>query len=832
MIPINSDMLKLFTRSVVLVVTTGIILCGFANTGRSDEKKSPPANADRDGIRYFETHIRPLLATHCYKCHGPKKQEGSLRLDTFAGIMKGGDSGTSIVAGKPKQSLLVVAVGYKNEELQMPPDKKLADRDIAKLMRWISIGSPHPDADATNPGATQRLKLAEGRKFWAFQAPAKPKLPPVKDTGWARTEIDYFILAKLDENGLHPAPPAGRRTLIRRATFDLTGLPSEPDAVDDFLADSSPDAFAKVIDRLLESPHYGERWGRHWLDVARYADSNGLDENIAHGNAWRYRDYVVTSFNRDKPFDKFVVEQLAGDLLPKTGDQAADYERLIATAFLSLGPKVLAEVDEMKMEMDIIDEQIDTLGRSLMGLTLGCSRCHDHKFDPIVSEDYYGLAGIFKSTRTMEHYKKIARWWENPIPTDQELALSKAHQEKLASAKTAIKEFVKKANKQVLGSLPEGATIPKDLESHYSAITKTDLKRLRAELVTLEKNTPETSTAIGVSERDVTDVAIHIRGSHLTLGKVVPRRFPVVLAGENQSAFGEKHSGRLKLARWLTAESHPLTGRVFVNRVWRWHFGQGIVGSPDNFGNLGERPVNQPLLDWLAVTFRETGWSVKSLHRRIMLSSTYQMSSQFDERAAVADPENRLQWRANIRRLEAESIRDATLAVSGLLDRKMGGSLLHVKNRAFFFDHTSKDTTDYTKPVRSLYLPVVRNNLFGMFQLFDYSDAGSVVGSRTTSTVAPQALFMMNSDFMQDAGAALANRVLAENDVSDKSRVRHLYRIVFNRAPTETEFSRSIEFLQRATTALKDNETSKSPSTGWPLLCQIVLSSNEFIYVR
>lgn len=830
MISMNSDMLKSITNSTVLTIAAGIIVCGLSETVRSDEQKNPPAK-NAEGIRYFETHIRPLLATHCYKCHGAKKQEGSLRLDTFDGIMNGGDSGASIVSGEPKQSLLIAAVGYKNDELQMPPDKKLADRDIAKLVHWIGLGTPHPDADGRG-SATKRINLEEGRKFWAFQPPVIQPLPEVTDTAWPRTELDHFVLAKLDESGLNPAPPADRRTLIRRATFDLTGLPPRPEDVDVFLADESPNAFAKVIDRLLESPHYGERWGRHWLDVARYADSNGLDENIAHGNAWRYRDYVVNSFNHDKPFDEFVVEQLAGDLLPKSGNRSVDYQHLIATAFLALGPKVLAEVDETKMEMDIIDEQIDTLGRSLMGLTLGCSRCHDHKFDPIANEDYYALAGIFKSTRTMEHHTKIARWWENPIPTEQEQQLQESHRKKLETTKAMINVVLEMANQLVRRSLSPGEEPPKLFESRYSKSTKAQLKRLRAELAKLEKSIPEVSSTMGVTDREVTDIAVHLRGSHLTLGKVVPRRFPVVLAGEEQPTFDKKRSGRLKLARWLTSDSHPLTSRVFVNRVWRWHFGTGIVGSPDNFGNLGERPVNQPLLDWLAVTFRESGWSLKSLHRLIMLSSTYQMSSRFNKRAAAIDPMNRLQWRANIRRLEAESIRDATLAVSGLLDRKMGGSLLHVKNRAFFFDHTSKDTTDYKKPVRSLYLPIVRNNLYGVFQLFDYSDAGSVVGSRTTSTVAPQALFMMNSNFMQDASSALADCVLMANDNDEVTRIRRLYRLVFNRAPTETEVTQSVEFLRRAREVSAEDEASKSSSSGWPLLCQIVLSSNEFVYIR
>jgi hypothetical protein len=791
-----------------------------------DVSKSPAQNAD--GIRYFETHIRPLLAKHCYECHGGKKQESSLRLDTWAALMKGGDTGTAVVAGKPAQSLLLTAVKYQDPNLQMPPEKRLSKQEVAKLEHWIKIGVPHPDATgAPVTPKRKRISIEEGRKFWSFRKPEKLPLPELRnaDRKWTPSEIDRFILQKLKEHGLKPAPAADKRTLIRRTTQSLIGLPPTPEEVDEFLKDESTDAFEKVIDRLLASPHYGERWGRHWLDVARYADSNGLDENIHHGNAWRYRDYVVNSLNKDKPYDQFLIEQIAGDLLSTEGvDEATRFERIVATGFLMIGPKVLAEVDETKMEMDIIDEQLDTLGRAVMGLTLGCARCHDHKFDPIGNDDYYALAGIFKSTKTMEHYTKIARWWEVPIPNAGDRQKQAAHKKQIDDAKAKVDSFVAEANKKVVASLPEGASVEGNLEAKFPAETKAELKKLREAVTKLEKAPPAVSTAMAVAEREAKDLPIHIRGSHLTLGDVVPRRFPRVLAGDDQAPLPKDRSGRLKLARWLTSDDHPLTSRVIVNRIWRWHFGTGLVGSPDNFGIIGQKPVNQPLLDWLAVSLRENGWSLKWLHKKILMTQTWQMSSQLEKYAQSVDPENQFQWRANVKRLEAEAIRDSILAVSGQLDRKFGGTLITIANRSFFFDHTSKDLTDYSSLRRSIYLPVVRNHLYDVFSLFDYSDAGSVVGNRTTSTVAPQALFMMNSGFMLTASDAVARMV--DSTQNSEGQIRNLYRIVLARQPTAGELTKSLLFLRHS------KQLSTAEADSLRLLGQALLSSNEFIYLR
>lgn len=774
----------------------------------------------QEQVRFFETTIRPLFAEHCIKCHGPEKQKADLRLDTRDHFSKGGASGPAVTPRDPKRSLLIKAVGYRDDELKMPPDAKLSDRQIADLTRWVQMGAPFPP----KVGAA---KNQDGRDHWAFQTPLNPPVPAVKKSSWPQSSLDHFVLVQLEAKGLQPAPGADRRALIRRATFDLIGLPPTPEEVDAFLVDPSPRAFAKVVDRLLASPHYGERWGRHWLDVARYADSNGLDENVAYGNAWRYRDYVVAALNRDKPYDQFLREQIAGDLLPAAGD-AARREQLIATGFLALGPKVLAEVDEKKMELDILDEQVDTLGRTVLGLTIGCARCHHHKFDPITIEDYYGLLGIFQSTQSMENFKKIARWHENPIAGPDDLARKAAHDQAVAKQKESITKLTAKASELVKAAKPD-QPLPKKAETLYSEETRAELRRLRDGLKELEKTAPVVATAMGVRDAAVIDAPLLPRGNHLTPGKFVPRRFPTVLAG-NQPALSAKHSGRLELAQWLTRPEHPLTSRVMVNRVWRWHFGQGLVRSTDNFGVLGDRPTHPALLDWLAHRFVESGWSLKELHRLIMLSSTYQMGTAHDTKAAEIDPENRLLWRMNVRRLEAEAIRDAILAASGLLDRTPGGSMLHVANREFLFDHTSKDKTKYDSRRRSLYLPVIRNNLYDVFQLFDATDATVASGDRATTTVATQALFWLNSELLTQASAHLAGELLAEKRLDDAGRIDLLHRRAYGRLALPAEVARGTAALAEFQDSVAEAGTKEQHRLrAWSLYCHVILAANEFV---
>ena len=786
-------------------------------------------------VRFFETHVRPLLVSKCLACHGKKKQWGGLRLDSRKGLLKGGESGTAIVVGKPDASRLIQAVKDTDPKTRMPRNGKLTPHQIGLLVRWVEMGAPFPDS----AGAKRRLRDPD---HWSFQTPGSIAPPEVRDGGWVRSPIDRFVLARLEAQGLRPAGGADRRTMLRRVTYGLVGLPPTPGEIELFLADLEPGALSRVVDRLLASSRYGQRWGRHWLDVARYADSNGFDENVAHGNAWRYRDYVVDSFNRDTPFDEFVIEQLAGDLMPFSGHQQ-QHDRLIATGFLSIGPKVLAETDQAKMRMDIIDEQLDTVGRAFLGLTLGCARCHDHKFDPVDTAEYYALAGIFKSTLTMRKYNKVAEWHEHLLPSPQATAMQKAYDASVSAARKQVATAKAAADAVARKKLEsESSRSPKQkLEDLYPAETKARLKKLKDALAALEKAGPDLPAAMGVTEDKIVDVAIHLRGDPQQLGEVARRRTPAVLKGPPQPQFSNTQSGRLQLARWLVDRRHPLTARVLVNRIWRWHFGRGLVRTTDNFGLLGERPSHPGLLDWLALRFMQDGWSIKRLHRVIVLSATYGQSTVADPLTRKRDPENSLLGRARVRRLEAEAVRDALLAAAGQLDGTMKGSLLKLKNRAYFFDHTSKDLTTYDSNRRSIYLPVVRNNVFDLFQLLDFPDPAVTTGDRATTVVASQALLMLNSDLVMQAASGLAARLLSEAD-GVSGRIARMYEIALGRPPTASELradhalllelAKNAKQVDKKTPATAGGRAGVIPLSAWTTLCHVALASNEFIYLR
>lgn len=794
------------TRNLKYLAVCVLSCVAFAGIG---------AKADDDrGVDYFEKHVRPLLVERCLKCHseGSESIGGNLLLDSRQGWMQGGDLGPAIKPGEPQDSLLFQAVSGASDELEMPPDGKLSKHEIGILKRWIELGSPDPRNKLVKK--KEGINVEDGKKFWAFQSPHERiiQVPPSSGDLVALNELDRFVHRQQIEKGIRPVAPASKRVLIRRVTLDLTGLLPEPNEVEQFLQDDSPNAYEKLVDRLLASPRYGEKWGRHWLDVARYADSNGLDENIAHGNAWRFRDYVIRSFNLDKPFSQFVREQVAGDLIETASSEVSSerFDSIIATGFLSLGPKVLAEVDETKMEMDIVDEQVDTVGRAFMGMTFGCARCHDHKFDPVRTEDYYALAGIFKSTRTMEHFKKIARWNEVPLATPSELKSREEKEKRVALEKQKLDERKKKLSELKIEN--EQNELKKEIAQQEQVV-----KQLEQQLLPLP-------TAMGVSDySQPVNVSVHIRGSHLTLGKEVARGVPQVL-GEPDSIPAEA-SGRKELANWMTDGKHPLVARVIVNRVWRWHFGRGIVGSTDNFGILGNRPSHPELLDWLAQRFVSDGWSIKSLHRLILTSATYQLSTENDPANEQKDRDNVYFWRAELRRMEAESLRDSLLQVAGMVNYRMGGSQLHVKNRAFLFDHTSKDLTRYDALTRSVYLPVIRNNLYDAFQLFDYSDASVAKSNRSSTTVAPQALFMMNSPLVIQAAKGFAERLL-KGESDKRARLKQAYLIAFGRQPELREIERDLQFISRLL------DTGISQEDALQQLCHAMLMSNEFVFLR
>jgi hypothetical protein len=795
-------------------------------------------------VEHFEKKVRPILVEQCLSCHGAeqKKIKGGLKLNSRADLLKGGDTGPAIMPGKPEYSLLMNVIDYDGD-VKMPPKGKLKDHEIKAIEQWIRAGAPWPGGETEASKPTQPsngpLFTPEQKNYWAFQPLKRVVEATVRDRSWGKTTIDSFILAKLENVGIKPAPAANKSELLRRVTYDLIGLPPTPDELQAFLANDSAEAFDRVVDRLLESPQYGERWGRHWLDVARYADSNGLDENTAYSNAWRYRDYVIRSFNQNKPFNRFIVEQIAGDLLPPSEDAEVQRERYTALGYLALGAKLLAEPDKQKMVLDIADEQLDTVGKGLLGLTMGCARCHDHKFDPIPTKDYYSLLGIFTSTRTMDNLNTVAKTFERKLVAEQPGDADK--RKKLET----VRKDLRKLEAQ-FGKTPE-----KDKEKRTEIHLKAQEKR--AEIKKLESELPEEFNILGVEEGSNSaygtqprNLYVQARGNYVTPTEEAPAQFLRILAGEKQESFvsivdmtepgaepnktrfgkARKSSGRLELSQWLTdPKANPLTPRVLVNRIWLNHFGYGLVRSPDNFGKLGERPSHPELLDYLANQFVESGWNIKSLHRQILRSSTYQMSSKYDASAFQKDPENRLLWRYTPRRLDAESIRDAMLHLGGNLDTKQGGSLLQTKN----FEYVGDEKYDSTR--RSVYLPVIRGKLFPFFQTFDFPDPTVMSGLRFNTVVAPQALFLMNSPFVQKQASLFAQQ-LSAGPMEVGERVKRAYRAAYSREPSPDETQRSLRFVnQYMKLAEEQGEANpkKRSEAAWQAFAQALLCSSEFL---
>lgn len=768
----------------------------FSSSLGAAEKTSPGS------VEFFEKKIRPLLAEKCYHCHGEKKVKGGLRLNTRDGMMKGGEIGAAMVPGDPEHSLLIQAV-RRIGDLKMPPEEVLKEHEIADLTAWVKAGAPWPDASNFTPVEIGKgpVFTKEQKEFWAFQPVKEPMVPTVKDKNWPRSPLDHFILNKLESKSLKPAGPADKRALIRRVTFDLTGLLPTPEEVDAFLADDSPRAFAKVVDRLLASPAYGERWARHWLDVARYSDSNGLGLNVALTNAWRYRDYVVNAFNKDKPYDEFVMEQLAGDLMPAGPDAEKNYERLTATGFLAFGPRALDDRDLEKVAMDVVDEQIDVTTKAFLGLTVACARCHDHKFDPIPTRDYYGLAGMFKSTKAFDGiFPNHA-----PLAPKADVDRAEAHKKKIADKDKELKE----------------AKDPK-------------LKaRFKLELEDLKKAMPELPMAMAVKDDAViVNLRVHVRGNYRTLGDWAPRRFPQILAGEKQDPISPKSSGRLELARWLIRPDHPLTARVMVNRIWQHHFGEGLVRSSDNFGRLGERPSHPELLDWLATRFVEKKWSMKEMHRLILLSSTYQMSTTYRAEAALSDPDNRLLWRMNRRRMEVEGIRDGMLQTSGRLDRTRGGSMVTLFVLGLIANDPEGKAAKFDCNRRTIYLPVIRTAAYDVMQVFDFVDPSVPNGKRIVTTVAPQALFLMNSPFAIAQSKYFAEDLLKRENLDDAGRIKLAYLRTFARPPRAEELKSALDYVKKYSRTLEGKTGAERRLAAWQSYCQILFASNEFAYVN
>ena len=746
-----------------------------------------PAIAAND-LQFFESKIRPLLADKCYKCHSrdADKPRGGLMLDTREAWMHGGNSGPVIVPGKPADSLLIEAISYKSEDLQMPPKgEKLSDAQIADLTEWVRRGAPDPRTLVAKGSSPTYGGV--GKAHWAFQPVKKPALPAVQNAAWCQNPVDNFVLAKLEANGMAPNAPAERSTLIRRVTFDLTGLPPTESEIENFLTDTSPGAYARVVDRLLASPRYGERWARYWLDVARYSDTKGEPPKKPVDNtdprfpfAWTYRDYVIDAFNRDKPYNQFIVEQLAADRLlaaeiakAKAKDKNAalpvDQSALAGLGFLTLGPQFEGRMD------DIVGDRIDVTSKAFLGLTVGCARCHDHKFDPIPTKDYYSLYGVFANTIVPEQLPSL----HTSIPKTPELLDYIAKSDELKTKRDQVRaDFAAFQRERVRTRKP-------DPEARKELVRRQ--REVDREVADLDADHPGSVPRANVLY-DVPvsrDYPVLLRGEAQNKGDVVPRRFLEILSPDPKKRL-EWHagSGRLQLAQAIADPKNPMTARVLVNRLWQQHWGTGIVLTPDDLGNQSAPPSNPELLDWLAATFVEGGWSIKNIQRVIVLSAAYQQSAQNNPRYAELDPDNRLLWRYNLRRLDFEGMHDALLTITGELDPTMGGRPVLISAEGF----ASR---------RAIYTSIDRRNPPELLTQFAFPSPDVASGRRYETLVPQQALFLMNSPMVIEAARKLVDRAAFAALKTDDERVASLYLAVYQRPPTSKEIALAVRYVKQ-----------------------------------
>ncbi len=889
------------------------------------------AENDRAGMEFFESKIRPVLVQHCYRCHSQKalkrkRLKAGLLVDSKAGLLKGGDNGPAIVPGKLKESLLIKALHFQ-DDLEMPPSGKLPAKVIADFEAWVKMGAPDPRIGKSVKVKTG-IDLEKGRQFWAFQCPEAGPVPKNTEHHWSKTSIDRFLYAKLKEKNLRPVRLASKQQLARRAYFQLIGLPPTPKEMDQFVNDASPNAYRNLINRLLDSPHYGEKWARHWLDVARYAEDQAHTFAVRKkSSAYQYRDWVIKAFNDDMPFDRFAKLQIAGDLI-----QEKDTDKFIQFAglgFLGLGAEYYKNTNAAQAIADELDDRVDTLTRGFLGLTVSCARCHDHKYDPIATKDYYSLAGIFNGSRLVDA----------PLSSDEEVraynegqnrirkkndAINKWLQEKVvalaqpefakiskylqtawriqtlrkgkvrhslgkiaqeediseyylnrwvsylgsnnAKRNALFKEWLRKSPTATKAKQYSDVTIPVDVQKgadkvaadilaiwkekstkgkrsrpkqqlldnlvrrnpgpfyidnrrvereHLSKSDLGHLKTMRAELNELKKTAPEKYEVAHIIRGGGNTMQVYIRGNPKKKGDWAAKGLPPVVTGvrlpTDEKAAKARPYSRLDLANEIASRDNPLTARVIVNRVWQWHFGRGLVGTSSNFGKLGDRPTHPELLDWLTVRFIESGWSLRWLHREIMLSTAYQLSSVGNANNEKIDPENLYRWQWSRRRLDVEIWRDSLLAVSGQLDRALGGPTI--------------DLGDKNNRRRTVYAKISRHKLDGLLRLFDFPDANVTSAKRTDTTVPQQQLFVLNSDFMVNMAKAFAHRVQKEAS-SDPERIRLAYRLAFGRSPTDQEQSLGERFLRLPAATQGQDQLSR-----WEQYSQALLATNEFIYL-
>jgi len=909
-------------------------------------------------VELFEKNARPIFVGKCQGCHNAKLKSGGFDLSSPEGMKEAAASGIFGAAAEPEKSPILQALSYENR-VKMPPQGKLPTETIAAIREWLAAGAPIPSAapdSATSgtglrPIATRGIITDADKNFWAFKPiqGAAPSVAGRKDP--SANPIDEFILTNLQKNGIEPSPRADKTTLLRRATFDLTGLPPTKSEIADFLHDKSPKAFEKIVDRLLASPRYGERWGRHWLDVVRYADSTGSDEDHRYPHAWRYRDYVIQAFNDDMPYNQFVREQLAGDILAADSNLGVGYRGIVATGFLALGRKELAQKDLPLKRYDVVDDQIDVTSKALLGLTVTCARCHDHKFDPISTKDYYQLAAVFASTlsyakgetgepvqtplappgqfeafrkqwtdyldvekkianiidfdRAAQSYRdgeekqipaymlaayrvygegqplttaarganldeqRLGRWVEYlKVKTRPELA--KWHSSTDATRREIADQYQEEFRRsayqydqdlswwqkartsfpsagKIAGPRPqpskekdpffvaiwvEKGPMYRSEEDQIAALSPeqaSEIRKLMAEAADLEKKLPtqEIPMASSVKEGETMHQQVFLRGDYHNLGDPVEPTVLSILRLNAPAPPVRTKSGRLELADWIVDPRNPLPPRVIVNRIWQGHFGQGIVRTPDNFGRLGDRPSNPELLDYLAQTFMDNGWSIKRMHRLIMLSKTYQMSAAYDADKKKKDPEDRLMSRYPRQRLSIEEIRDAYLMIGGDLDLTMGGTLDPGVGTDGETSESRLSMSPESTNRRSVYLPLRRSNLPTLYELFDFGDATTPQGDRSSTTVATQALFVMNSPLVIRAAKSIADRILTE-EKQDNRRLEEMYIRVLDRPPDPGEIDSGLTYIQ----SLRQKWSEIDEEKAWQSLCHALMASNEFIYVH
>ena len=802
----------------------------------------PPSPAQPDGkADFFEAKVRPVLLARCSSCHGDKVQMSQKQFTTRDGMHQSG----AVVPGDPAASSLIQAVRYA-AKVKMPPSAKLPDAEIEALEKWVRDGAVWPDSTAA-PSTGNAVG------HWSLQPVRQPPPPAVKDGSWPRTPIDRFILARLESKRLSPAADADRYTLLRRLTLDLTGLLPTPAELTPFVEDASPNAMETVVDRLLASPAFGERWGRHWLDITYWADTTGVGRRIPLPEAWRYRDYVIRSYAADKPYDQFLREQIAGPAAKKSKEGELDQDTLAATGFLVLGPWAWFSYDKVQMRFDIADQQVDLIGRSVLGLTLGCARCHDHKFDPVTNHDYYALAGIFLSTKTTSRTNaegglNLTRFPENP-------ALARNHADALAAwekhlaqveADDAVFKKEQEAVNKRIKELKSDPVALKAAQDELAALKKkTEFAGDRQILAFTKYNKPRWPEAYAAEEMEFPeDARVASRGDAHQLGEVVPRGvLSGVSTGQPAAEMNPNSSGRKELADWLTRPSHPLTARVYVNRLWQHLFGRGIVATTDNFGTRGEQPTHPELLDHLATRFVEQGWSTKKLIREIVLSRVYQLSSRPNPRNDEIDAGNEMLWRSNRRRLEVEAIRDSILQVSGRLDLTGGGPSLpltaqNVHTIAPFFLEDDSRIEPHVKYRRTVYQPIMRNSQMDdvdILNVFDFKDPDQVVGTRSATTVPSQMLYLMNSPFLKEEARRLAEATKA---LADPARVAKIILGTLSRPSTQRDLDQARQFVSDfqaayAKQAAAGNSPAADPHVeAWARYCHAVFASSEFLYRR